>query len=94
VQDGRSEPQDLEELIDYLSRHGPLTRAEARRLVGDVLGFLNETVEQFVRRRHAELQRAGWGNREIFASVGAELMRRRFRAAPLTERQLRRMIYG
>ena len=85
---------DLEELVGYLARSGSLTPSQAARLVDDVLAYLGETVEEFVRRRHAELQRGGAANRDIFERIGAELGGRRFRAAPLSERQIRRLIYG
>ena len=54
-----AEPTDLEELLDYLARTTRLERAEAERLVDEVLSFLGEEPEQFVRRRHLELQRQG-----------------------------------
>ena len=86
--------EDLDELIGYLARSGSLTPAHAARLVDDVLGFLHETVEEFVCRRHVELQRAGAANRDIYERIGMELTRRRFRAPGLSQRQIRRMVYG
>jgi hypothetical protein len=59
-----------------------------------VLTFLNESAEEFVRRRHRALQAAGLANPEIYLRLAAELSARRFRAPALTERQIRRMIYG
>ena len=41
-----------------------------------------------------ELQRSGLTNDEIFARIAVEVEAWRFRAAPLSTRQLRRMIYG
>jgi hypothetical protein len=64
-------------------------------VVADVAAYFGETVEQFVKRRHAELQ--GNGNKrndEIWPQLAAELKVRRFRVGDLTERQLRRIIYG
>lgn len=85
---------DLQALVTHLARSGALPPAQAARLVDDVLAFLNETVEQFVRRRHADLQRAGAANRDIFSTLATELTQRRFAAPALSERQLRRIIYG
>jgi hypothetical protein len=85
---------ELEELIGYLGRTSRLSAAEARRLVGEVLSFLAETPEAFVRRRHLALQTQGLPNEAIFAQLAAELERLRFRAPPLTARQIRRIIYG
>jgi len=85
---------DLEELIAYLARSSRLTPAEARRMVDEVLAYLDETPEAFIRRRHLQLQSEGFDNRAIFERIGEELARRRFRAPPLSTRQIRRIIYG
>src|SRR3954452_19746368 len=89
-----TERDELDELVDYLSRTSRLDRSEARRLVDDVLAFLAEQPEQFVRRRHLALQRQGLANTAIFARLKGELAHRRFPAPPYSERQLRRIIYG
>lgn len=85
---------DLGELVAYLTQTTRLSAAEAGRLVTEVLDFLDESAEEFIRRRHAELQRSGGANADIFAQVGAEAERRRFRAPAYTLRQIRRIIYG
>ncbi len=85
---------ELEELIEHLVRSSRLGRAEASRLVDEVLAFLHESAEEFVRRRHRELQQAGHSNSEIFARIGVEAARRRFRAPLYSERQIRRLVYG
>jgi hypothetical protein len=85
---------DLTELAAYLARSSRLTPTEARRVVAEVLAFLDETPDQFVRRRHLELQSDGLDNRSIFARITAELPERRFRAPALSARQIRRIIYG
>ena len=89
-----SDQNELDELIAYLTRTSRLTQAEAARLVDEVLSFLNETPEEFVRRRHLALQAEGVANNIIFTRIGTELARRRFRAPALTERQIRRLVYG
>jgi hypothetical protein len=85
---------DLEELIGYLVKTTRLTPPEAARTVREVLGFLVETPEAFIRRRHLALQAEGLANPAIFARLSAELAQWRFRAPPYTERQIRRIIYG
>ncbi len=85
---------ELDELVDRLTRISRLSRQEAIHLVDEVLAFLDESLEDFVRRRHRELQLEGRGNLEIFAQLAGEARRRRFRAANLSERQIRRLIYG
>jgi hypothetical protein len=89
-----SDPEELEELIGYLVRTSRLSTTEARRLVGEVLSFLDETPQAYVRRRHLELQAAGMANASIFPQLIDELARLRFRAAEYSERQIRRIIYG
>ena len=89
-----SDPGELEELVIYLVRSSRLSAEEARRLLENVLAFLHETPEDFVRRRHLVLQAEGLSNSEIFLQLTAELSVRRFRAPAYTERQIRRMIYG
>ncbi len=89
-----SDPGELDELIGYLTRTSRLTHQEAQRVVREVIEFLNETPEEFVRRRHALLQAEGLPNPAIYVQVAAELSAWRFRCAPYTERQIRRMIYG
>lgn len=90
----RGEPDDIQPLIDHLSASSALPAAQTRRLVEDVLAYFSETVEGYVARRHAELQRRGIRNEAIFTIVAAELKQRRFATPPLSERQIRRLIYG
>jgi len=83
-------PQDL---ARYLAASTGLPQATAVRVVADVATYFNETVEEFVRRRHAELRRRQYKNDEIWPLVAAELGQRRFAAPGLSERQLRRIVY-
>jgi hypothetical protein len=85
---------EADELIAYLTRTTRLTAADAARVVREVVAFMNETPEEFIRRRHRALQSAGCANSEIFSQLAAELTRWRFRASEYSERQIRRMIYG
>ena len=89
-----AELADLDELVEYLARTSPLDRGEARRLVDEVVSFLIEQPDAFVRRRHLALQRQGLANAAIFARLQVELAQRRFPAPAYTTRQLRRIIYG
>lgn len=89
-----SDLAELQELIAYLVRTTRLTPPEATRVVNEVLSFLAETPESFVRRRHHALQAEGLSNHAIFARLANELSLWRFRAVPLSERQIRRIIYG
>ena len=88
------DPGELEELVAYLAQSSRLSPEEGRRVIETVLTFLNESAEEFVRRRHRALQASGLPNPEIYLRLTAELSVRRFRAPAYTERQIRRMIYG
>ncbi|MDO0927589.1 hypothetical protein QQY24_20035 [Streptomyces sp. TG1A-8] len=83
-----------EELVDHLTRSTPLNRGEALRVVQDVLAYFDETTQDYVRRRHRELQAQGLTNAEIFERIEADLKYRAVAPPELTLRQLRRMVYG
>ncbi|MFD5798020.1 hypothetical protein [Streptomyces diastatochromogenes] len=83
-----------EELVDHLTRSTPLNRGEALRVIQDVLAFFDETTQDYVRRRHRELQAQGLQNTEIFERIEADLKYRAVAPPELTLRQLRRMVYG
>ena len=94
---GAPEPQDGvvdAELISLVSASTGLSPGEAARVVADIVGWYRESVEQYVRRRHAYLRTHGERNREIFALIAAELGDRLVAAPVLSERQLRRIVYG
>ena len=82
------------DLVGHLVATTGLSAAEASRVVEDVVAYLSETVEDYVRRRHAELKTYGAKNAEIFEQIAAELDERVVAAPELTERQLRRIVYG
>jgi hypothetical protein len=86
-----SSPQDL---ARYLAASTGLSQPTAIRVIADVASYFDETVEEFVRRRHAELRQRQRKNEEIWPLIEAELRQRRFAAPGLSERQLRRIIYG
>lgn len=81
-------------LLTHLVATTELNESEAARVAQDVLAFHAESTEAFVRRRHAELQSRGMRNPEIFAQVASELTDRLVAAPSLSERQLRRIVYG
>jgi hypothetical protein len=84
----------FQDLMEHLERTTRLSRAEVERVVSDVLEYFSETLDRFVSRRHAELQAEELKNAEIFGRIVAELGERRFAAPVLSERQIRRIVYG
>jgi hypothetical protein len=83
-----------QELARYLAASTGLPQPTAARVVADVTAYFGETVEEFVRRRHLELRRHHHRNAEIWPLISAELRQRRFAAPGLSQRQLRRIVYG
>lgn len=90
----RSHTEVPEELLRHVVRTTGLPPALARRVVSDVMGYFVETAEEYVLRRHAELRRDGLGNARIWALLREELDVRPVAAPSLSERQLRRIVYG
>jgi hypothetical protein len=82
------------ELVRHVVATTGLGAAEAVRVIEDVVAFHAEPVEAYVRRRHAELQTYGAKNPQIFARIAEELAGRVVAAPHLSERQLRRIVYG
>lgn len=83
-----------EALLAHLVATTGLSPADAARVIEDVVAFHAEPVEELVRRRHAQLRTYGARNDEIFARLAEELQHRVVAAPRLTERQLRRIVYG
>jgi hypothetical protein len=82
------------DLVSRVSSSTGLSPGEAARVVADVVAWFAEPVDDFVRRRHGALQTQGMKNPEIFQQIAAELDRRVVSPPPLSERQLRRIVYG
>lgn len=91
------DPGDLADHLDlarHLAASTGLSPPTAVRVIADVASYFSETVEEFVRRRHAELRQRQRKNEEIWPLIEAELRQHRFAAPGLSERQLRRIVYG
>ncbi len=93
AESARPAPVDPE-LVARLAASAGLSAGEAARVAADVLAWYREPVEAYVRRRHAHHQMHGKKNDEIFALIAAELAGRLVAAPDLSERQLRRIVYG
>ena len=84
----------LDDVVEHLVRTTPLPPPLARRVVEEVVAAFSEPVDELVRRRHRELKRAGLANEAIFSRIATELACRPVAAPTMTERQLRRAVYG
>ena len=84
-------PQDL---VRHVSVTTGLTPGTAERVIADVIAYFGETAEEFVRRRHGELHHRQYKNSQIWPQIAKELTNRPVAAPSLSERQLRRIVYG
>jgi len=82
------------ELIGRVAASAGLSTGEAARVVADIVAWYREPVEGYVRRQHAHYQVHGKRNPEIFDLIARELACRVVAAPDLSERQLRRIVYG
>lgn len=81
-------------LLRHLTQTLAMSNSDATRVVDEILHYYGDTVEEFVVRRHRELQLAGLHNKAIFDAIATELEHGRFRTPALSVRQIRRIIYG
>ncbi|HYO96886.1 MAG TPA: RuvA C-terminal domain-containing protein [Polyangiaceae bacterium] len=71
-----------------------LTPQQAARAVDEIFDSLGLSVDEYIATRHGELQAQGESNPAIFERIADEVCRLRFKAPPLTARQIRRRVYG
>src|SRR5262249_6341130 len=86
--------EELDQLLRHLESLSGLSQPALARLIDEVLSYFSESLDEFVARRHRELQSDALRNDAIFIRIAAELERRRFAAPRLSQRQIRRLIYG
>jgi len=82
------------ELVRRVATSTGLSGPDAARVVADVVAYFSETTEEYVRRRHRELQARERRNAEIWTVIASELAARPVRCGEVSERQLRRIVYG
>lgn len=91
---GPVQQQAPHELARHVAMSTGLDEATAARVVADVMAYFAQTVEEYVRHRHAFLKSRNRKNDDIWPLIAGELAARRFTAGELSERQLRRIVYG
>ena len=82
------------ELKDYLISAYPLSERDIERILEEINGFYDITVHDYIQSRHQELISHGKKNNVIYQQLLEEINERRFRAPKLSQRQVRRIIYG
>ena len=88
-----ADPLD-ETWVRHVAQTYSLDEALVRRLGEEFLALTEPTVREYVVRSHLRYQAKGMRNDEIFRRLREEVACRRFRAETLSERQIRRLIYG
>ena len=83
-----------EELLWHLERVTGLPKPALAKVLDEFAAWYTRPLSDWVRDRHATLQRRGLRNDEIFRRIAEEARSMRFAAGPLTQRQIRRIIYG
>lgn len=84
----------VENLVTKLLDNYDVERGVLTRLVADIWGLTDCGVEDYIRRRHAELQAKGMRNEAIYRRLAVEISQGRFASSGFSERQIRRIIYG
>lgn len=77
-----------------LVRHVAATTGLTEPVAARVVAYFGETTEEFVRRRHRELQARDRRNDEIWPRIAAELAARVVAPGDVSQRRLRRIVYG
>jgi hypothetical protein len=85
---------DLSVFKKHISASFNLDDEQVEKLFDEFNACFHETAPDYVRRRHGELKSEGLKNESIYPRLLDEITRRRFSAGNLTERQIRRIIYG
>jgi hypothetical protein len=86
---------NLQPLLNHLCNISRLEQSEAKKLVSEVIAYFSETTEAYVQRRHRELkQDEGLSNSQIYHRIEIEVGQIVLVSPSLSQRQIRRIIYG
>lgn len=83
-----------QEFLQHLLSSYPLDESELLRLLDDLSGAFDYTVESYIQEKHLSLQREGKKNAVIYEILQKEIKAMRFQGPELSIRQIRRIIYG
>lgn len=81
-------------LLEHLHAVTGLEESTVAKIVADIHTWYGQELAEWLRSRHAELQRQGLRNRDIYRLLQNEATEILIRPPALTERQIRRAIYG
>ncbi len=79
---------------NHLQETYNLSEKQVDLLFEEFSSYYRESAEAFIRRRHNEMKDEGLKNTQIYKILKSEIEDRRFSCDDLSERQIRRIIYG
>ena len=82
------------ELLQHLQAVTGQGERVLAKILEEIQSWYAKDLPTWMRDRHRELQRQGLRNREIYPRLQEESQGILVNPGPLTERQIRRMIYG
>ena len=82
------------DFLQHLVETTGLSKQSCKRVLGEVNAYYQLTSSEFVRMRHHELKQQGAKNSVIYEQIIKEVAERRFAVSALSERQVRRIVYG
>ena len=83
----------LLELKDRLSHIISIEKIDIDKLYNELLSFFSESEQNYIARRHKELQKEKYKNNEIYSILIREIKNHLFVGRKLSERQIKRIIY-
>ncbi|MBN2617314.1 MAG: hypothetical protein JXR64_03255 [Spirochaetales bacterium] len=78
----------------YLLSSYSIDQSDLYRLLDDLTGAFDTSIESYIQKRHSALQKEGKKNVVIYDIIQKEIKTRRFLGPDLSVRQIRRAIYG
>lgn len=83
-----------EDFEKHLLSSYSLDQNDLYRLLDDLTGAFDTSVEDYIQKRHTSLQKEGKKNVVIYDILQKEIRTQRFLGPELSVRQIRRAIYG
>ncbi len=81
------------DLKERLSQIIVVDSIDIEKLYEELLSFFSESISEYSIRRHRELQKEGFKNKDIYTKISKEIIQRLFKGKELSARQVKRIIY-
>ena len=90
---GKMNKTMLLELKNRLSQIISIEKIDIHKLYNELLSFFSESENNYIIRRHKELHKEKYKNKEIYSLLTEEIKNHLFIGRNLSERQIKRIIY-